>query len=610
MSPPRIELKQLASFVLACQNATVAETARQLGVSPSTLSVALHRLERDLDMQLFLRQGAHLRPLPAAFWLFQQAVALLHAESAARQSVRRRNEPAERVHVRLDLSFTIGRFSKAVSRTVEALHDAHPEISVDFDFVAAGTEPRPAGPNCTAEIEIGYFPPETQGGTITLLEDDWVGVTHSETSPFALDPGRPLAIVRMRETLTLALEAHALRHGLVSRLKRLDARPADLSDLLANMPDTMFLMPRSMMADRLGLGRCHVEPLEPVLISAVSARGRGHDRGAALIFLQTLRRTLAAPEANAVFFPELTARQLRYFSLIERVGGISAAARAANVSQPTLSFQLQRMEAVLADPLFERKRSGAVLTAAGRHLLPLAHDIEQRLERIVTGRQDVTARTQSTLTIGLLPSSGHDSAMTAQVAAALLDVRRRHPQTRFRVFEGANADLHALVRSGEVNLAVVGSVLPGMPHIVLGPVERLSVVAHPSLGLDAYPDIGLAQACALPLVLGPRHLSIHRMFFEAAAAARQPLQPAMDVGSLPLAIALTRGAALATVLPASSVRQDVREGRLTATPIRERLGPGSLSIIFSGERTLAEIEREVVRALATAFGTSTSELLT
>ncbi|WP_152971360.1 LysR family transcriptional regulator, partial [Rhizobium ecuadorense] len=86
--------------------------------------------------------------------------------------------------------------------------------------------------------------------------------------------------------------------------------------------------------------------------------------------LCSLKKNLEAMEANIVFRPQLTARQLHYFNLAHLSGGISAAARAAHVTQPSVSIQIQKIEAVVGQPLFERRRNGAESTKAGKALLP------------------------------------------------------------------------------------------------------------------------------------------------------------------------------------------------------------------------------------------------
>jgi DNA-binding transcriptional LysR family regulator len=60
---------------------------------------------------------------------------------------------------------------------------------------------------------------------------------------------------------------------------------------------------------------------------------------------------------------------LKFFFQIARSGSIGAAAAKMNVSQPSVSVALRRLEASIGAQLFVRTRTGVQLTAAGRLLL-------------------------------------------------------------------------------------------------------------------------------------------------------------------------------------------------------------------------------------------------
>src|SRR5437762_13753226 len=60
------------------------------------------------------------------------------------------------------------------------------------------------------------------------------------------------------------------------------------------------------------------------------------------------------------------------FVAIIRRGGFSRAATTLHLSQPAISRRLHLLEHELGAPLFERIRSGVVLTDAGRAFLPHA----------------------------------------------------------------------------------------------------------------------------------------------------------------------------------------------------------------------------------------------
>lgn len=78
-----------------------------------------------------------------------------------------------------------------------------------------------------------------------------------------------------------------------------------------------------------------------------------------------------------------THRQLQYFVAVAEKGHFLEAARACNVSQPTLSTQLKLLEDQLGVILIERGRTSAVPTAAGTKLLSLAQTILTGLDEFV-----------------------------------------------------------------------------------------------------------------------------------------------------------------------------------------------------------------------------------
>lgn len=67
--------------------------------------------------------------------------------------------------------------------------------------------------------------------------------------------------------------------------------------------------------------------------------------------------------------------QLHYFVAVAEMGSFSRAAQRCNVSQPSLSQQIIKLEHELGQRLFERLGRSVLLTAAGQALLPQAQRI-------------------------------------------------------------------------------------------------------------------------------------------------------------------------------------------------------------------------------------------
>jgi LysR family transcriptional regulator, transcriptional activator of nhaA len=71
----------------------------------------------------------------------------------------------------------------------------------------------------------------------------------------------------------------------------------------------------------------------------------------------------------------LNYHHLYYFWTVAREGGVTKASRKLNLSQPTVSAQIKRLEEVLGVTLFTRQGRSLVLTDAGRVVLPYAEEI-------------------------------------------------------------------------------------------------------------------------------------------------------------------------------------------------------------------------------------------
>jgi LysR family transcriptional activator of nhaA len=65
----------------------------------------------------------------------------------------------------------------------------------------------------------------------------------------------------------------------------------------------------------------------------------------------------------------LNYRHLHYFWVSAREGGVTAAAKALHVSQPSISAQIKKLERTLGHALFERTGRTLALTGEGKIVL-------------------------------------------------------------------------------------------------------------------------------------------------------------------------------------------------------------------------------------------------
>ncbi|KQM64379.1 LysR family transcriptional regulator [Sphingomonas sp. Leaf17] len=140
--------------------------------------------------------------------------------------------------------------------------------------------------------------------------------------------------------------------------------------------------------------------------------------------------------------------QLRYFLAVVDHGNFSRAAERCNVSQPTLSVGIAKLERFLGAPLFLRSSQRVELTPAGSRFLLHARRIEGEFNQALQAMTDI-GPAASVLRIGVLRSIS--GALLARAAAGM---RAADPAAQVELVEGSERELNGHVARGRVDCAL------------------------------------------------------------------------------------------------------------------------------------------------------------
>ncbi|MCJ2182878.1 LysR family transcriptional regulator [Novosphingobium sp. 1949] len=140
---------------------------------------------------------------------------------------------------------------------------------------------------------------------------------------------------------------------------------------------------------------------------------------------------------------------LKYFTQIARHGGIGAAATSLNLSQPSVSAALRKLEDHVGAQLVIRSPRGVRLTLVGEAFSRECEQILSRIEAMPSAVRELTG------TIGgsvLVKTISH--VASAALDAGLLDFRERHPDVELMLETAPWEDIAQALLEGQLAVGV------------------------------------------------------------------------------------------------------------------------------------------------------------
>jgi DNA-binding transcriptional LysR family regulator len=201
----------------------------------------------------------------------------------------------------------------------------------------------------------------------------------------------------------------------------------------------------------------------------------------------------------------LDVTRLRVLVAVARYGSVTAAARALNYAQPSVSHHLARLEAETGTKLIQRAGRGIRLTDAGRLLAERGAEVIGRLD---AAENELAAYTG--LRAGQLRLAAFPSALGTIVPAAAAMLRGREDSVDLRLTEAEPPEALRMLRAGYVDVALVFRYSPEATGAA--EIGEPGEAVRGGMGLDDEDAVGTSQGWRERLLLDePVHLvtSVH-----------------------------------------------------------------------------------------------------
>lgn len=249
----------------------------------------------------------------------------------------------------------------------------------------------------------------------------------------------------------------------------------------------------------------------------------------------------------------MDAADLRIFEAVARLGAMNRAAAELNTVQSNVSARVRRLEESLAAPLFDRRNSGVVLTAAGQRLLPYAVKVAQVLDEARHAIAD-DGRPKGGLTIGSL-----ETTAALRLSPVLAAYAAAHPGVDLVLRTGTTAELIE---------QVLGHRLEGA--FVCGPVDHPDLLAEVAfteeLAIGTAPSVAgideLAKMAELKIVVLRAGCSYRQRLEEILTRRGVVGLRRLEFGTLDSIIGCVAAGLGVTLLPRSVLAQARAEDRV------------------------------------------------
>ncbi len=259
-------------------------------------------------------------------------------------------------------------------------------------------------------------------------------------------------------------------------------------------------------------------------------------------------------------------RQLRTFQTIAETRSFTRAARQVHLTQAAVSAQIKALETELGTPLFSRVNKKVFLTEAGELLLSQAQKLLRLHDETIFALTEIAQAERGRLRLG----TASTMASIYPLPKILAELKRLHPKAQVTVFRSTSADIAGRIVGGELDCGLV-SLPVEAPDLRAERLRRdlLVAIVPPAHPLARQRIVTAEQLAHESLILGEEGGNTRRMidlFFDKAGCKPEVT---MELGSMTAIKRMVEHGLGISIVPRSSVRDEVTAGELHALRVKD-----------------------------------------
>ncbi len=277
----------------------------------------------------------------------------------------------------------------------------------------------------------------------------------------------------------------------------------------------------------------------------------------------------------------MTLRHLKIFVAVCDEGGVTAAARALYMAQPSVSLALQELEGYYGVPFFDRIARRLHLTQAGERFLTYARHILSMYEEMEQSVRNWDGA-------GFLRVGASITCGTCLMPKLAKDFARQFPQVELQVTVDNSNSLQQRVLENRLDLALVEGVSPWEKLKVIPFLNDELVVLCPADDPAAEAGvITLEQLAQAKLLLREEGSGTRELIDSVMRVEGCTLHPVWESISTGAILSAVRAGLGLTILPERLAREEMRQGGVRRLSVKGVRFPRHLSVVHHEHKFLS-----------------------
>jgi LysR family nitrogen assimilation transcriptional regulator len=294
-------------------------------------------------------------------------------------------------------------------------------------------------------------------------------------------------------------------------------------------------------------------------------------------------------------------RQLKYFTTIVEKGSFTKASELLGIAQPSLGFQVRKLEDELNVQLLVRTARGVQVTASGQQLFDRAKSLLQDFDSLKRDISNASDAPHGTVALGMTPSLAD-----LFLVPVLEQCRVKFPKIKLSVTEEMSLNLIELLDIGQIGFALAYNILMipakgvSVEHLA---DEDIELLLEPNQAPKDNLPVNFFDLAKYPLILPRKPHRLRILAERSAELCGIELNIVSEIQSLHTILRLVEHRVGGTLIAGGSTNRMVREGRLVS---RQLINPSlrhDVSIICLGAKPLSRAEEcvaSIIRPLVRA----------